>query len=185
MAADEDKILFNLVKQGNKPAFDSLFHKYYVRLCRFVLSYTKSKDMAEETVQEVFVKIWCQRASLEIETSVVSYLFTAVKNHAFNELKKISIRKKYESEYTEKEVRELEKSPVIKQDDFKNALINAMTELPEKCREIFQLCKNDGLTYDEIAVYLNISPKTVDNQMGIAFKKLRELLKPVLEELLE
>ncbi|MFO7656580.1 MAG: RNA polymerase sigma-70 factor [Bacteroidales bacterium] len=185
MAADEDKILFDFIKQGNKPAFDTLFNKYYVRLCRFAMSFTRTKDLAEETVQDTFIKIWCQRADLDITTSVVSYLFTAVKNHAFNEVKKAGIRRNHEAAYAGKTESEAQKSPAINESNFRVAVGKAMMQLPQKCREIFQLCKNDGLTYDEIAEYLNISAKTVENQMGIAFKKLRELLKPELEGLIE
>lgn len=185
MTADEDKKLFILIKQGNKPAFDNLFTKYYVRLCRFAFSFTKSKELAEETVQNTFIKIWCQRNDLEVSISLISYLFTAVKNQALNELKKIVIRKNYEAEFVSLSEAEDENAQKINQLKFKSEVGMAVEQLPEKCREIFQLCKNDGLTYDEIAEYLNISPKTVDNQMGIAFKKLRELLKPVFEQLIE
>ncbi len=185
MAADEDKILFLRVKQGEKPAFDILFNKFYVRLCRFAISYTKSRELAEETVQNMFIKLWCQRESLEINTSVISYLYTAVRNQALNELKKTLIRKNYESEFVSQAGTMSENSVIINEKNFKVSLGKAIEQLPEKCREVFILCKNEGLTYDEIAEYLKISPKTVDNQMGIALKKLRELLKPVFEQLLE
>ena len=185
MDIDQDKILFLRVKQGDKPAFDILFNKFYVRLCRFAVSFTKSKELAEETVQNMFIKLWCQRDRIEIKTSVISYLFTAVRNQALNELKKTLIRKNYESEYISHIETMNDNSSNVNEKNFKATLGKAMEQLPEKCREIFILCKNEGLTYDEIAEYLKISPKTVDNQMGIALKKLRELLKPVFEHLIE
>ena len=185
MTADQDKILFLQIGQGNKSAFDTLFEKYYTRLCRFAYSFTKSVELAEEAVQNTFVKLWLQRNSIEITTSVVSYLFTAVRNHALNELKKITVRRSYESEYAENKTVEYLVGQNIKEGKFRNSVNKAVERLPEKCREIFQLSRNDGLTYDEIAEYLKISKKTVENQMGIAFKKLREILKPVLSQIIE
>lgn len=182
MASDEDIRLIQEIKKGDRNSFNILFEKYYVRLSRFALSYTKSKDLAEEAVQNMFVKIWCQRNHLEITTSVISYLFTAVKNQALNEIKKLMVRKNYEAEYAEKPIENISS---LDEKSFKKEVDSAVDQLPEKCREIFILSRSDGLTYEEIAEYLNISKKTVDNQMGIAFKKLRELLKPVLSKIIE
>lgn len=180
MASENDKILFIQVKQGNKNAFDILFKKYYVRLCHFALSFTKSYDVAEETVQNIFVKIWCQRDSIDISTSFISYMFTAVRNQMLNELKKDSIRKNHETKYSGNLEPPSEDNPAINIGNFNIAVSQAVCKLPEKCREIFRLSKNDGLTYDEIADYLKISVKTVENQMGIAFRKLRESLQPLM-----
>jgi RNA polymerase sigma-70 factor, ECF subfamily len=183
--AEKDKILFSQVKQGDRKAFDLLFREYYIQLCRFAYSYMHSQNHSEEVVQNVFIKLWENRQKTNISTSFISYLYTAVKNQALNDLKKDYVRKHYESEY------------VNGQDDYdqiefsdsgnskiKIALKNATEMLPPKCREIFELSRADGLTYDEIADYLNISEKTVENQMGIAFKKLREILMPQLSIIL-
>jgi RNA polymerase sigma-70 factor, ECF subfamily len=183
VAADEDKILYDRIRNGDRNSFDSLFQKYYCRLNRFAFSFTKSKELAEEAVQNMFVKLWCQRASLEISTSVAAYLFTAVKNHALNEIKKIGVRTNYESEYLQRN--EGDENVPVNEVIFKKAVQSAVTGLPDKCREIFRLSRNDGLTYEEIAEYLKISKKTVENQMGIAFKKLREILKPALSQIIE
>jgi len=185
VTANDDKILFLQIRQGNKSAFDTLFQKHYTRLCRFAFSFTKSGEIAEEAVQNTFVKIWCQRDSLEITSSVISYLYTAVRNHALNELKKINIRKGYEAGFAHYIEKETDNDQKLNKTGFKNFVKKAVEQLPVKCREIFMLSKNDGLTYEEISEYLEISKKTVENQMGIAFKKLREMLKPVLAQLIE
>ena len=181
----EDKLLFEKIAQKNRLAFDTLFRKYYTRLCRFALSYLKEKELAEECVQEVFIKIWEQADRFNIEGTVLSYLFAATKNTSLNLIKKINTRQKYEIEY------EVQKSDTdsglteIENEKFTVVMLEAINQLPEKCRNIFELSKNDGLTYDEIADYLKISKKTVENQMGIAFKKLREMLRPKLSMMFE
>jgi len=179
VAADQDKILYHQIRQNNKSAFDALFQKYYSRLCRFAYTYTRSLELAEETVQNTFIKIWTQRHSLAITTSVLSYLFTSVRNQSLNEMKKMSVRISHETEFAEGREVEADKNAGLNEEKFKKYVCSAIEQLPEKCLEIFTLSRNDGLTYDEIAGYLGISKKTVENQMGIAFKKLRKLLAPI------
>ncbi len=181
----EDKRLFEKIAQKNRLAFDTLFRKYYTRLCRFAIRYLKDENMAEECVQELFIKIWEQADHLHVEGAVISYLFAAVKNTALNLIKKENTRHKYETAYEDPSSTEEMSISEIENESFASLVIGAVNKLPEKCREIFKLSKDDGLTYEEIADYLNISKKTVENQMGIAFKKLREMLKPKLSLLYE
>jgi RNA polymerase sigma-70 factor, ECF subfamily len=181
----EDKLLFEKITQKNTLAFDTLFRKYYARLCRFAITYLKEEEMAEECVQEVFIKIWEQSDHLQIEGAVISYLFAATKNTALNLIKKESTRQKYESAYEEQNPSADVNISEIENEKVASLVTSAVNKLPGKCREIFMLSKDDGLTYEEIADYLKISKKTVENQMGIAFKKLREILKPKISLLFE
>lgn len=179
MKADQDILLFKEVQKGNRGAFNALFKKYYQPLCRFCYHHVSSKDVSEEIVQDVFVNTWENSAKTEIRISVAAWLYTLVKNHALNYLKKEKTRKKYEENASIEE----ENEPAYDTAKFKKELEKGMQKLPEKCRLIFQLSKSEGLSYDEIAEYLDISKKTIENQMTIAFRKLKETLLPSWNEI--
>ncbi len=170
-----DKELIIKIKNGNEPAFDTLFRKYYASLTRFAMMFTKNEDSADEVVQSFFVKFWNQKDDLKINSSVKSYFYTSVRNTALNFLKKEKTRNIYE----EKNEPEAENETLdIANNKFTEIYETAVNNLPERTKEVFVLSKNEGLTYKEIAEYLQISTKTVENNMGIAFKKLREMLMP-------
>ncbi len=170
-----DKELINKIKNGNEPAFDALFRKYYASLARFAMMFTKNEDNADEIVQSFFVRLWEQKEGLKINSSVKSYFYTSVRNTALNFLKKEKTRniyqKKHEAE-SKNDILDIENNKITK------IYETAVNNLPERTKEVFVLSKNEGLTYKEIADYLQISAKTVENNMGIAFKKLREMLMP-------
>lgn len=140
------------------------------------MMFTKNADNADEVVQAFFVKLWQQRGGLKIKSSVKSYLYTSVRNTALNFLKKEKTRNIYE----EKLELENDNKDVLSSEGTKFAEIyeTAVNQLPERTKEVFILSKNEGLTYNEIAEYLQITAKTVENNMGIAFRKLREYLMP-------
>ena len=171
-----DKELFSKIKKGDEKAFDILFRKYYAPLARFAMMFTKNEENADEVVQAFFVKLWQQRTKLKINSSVKSYLYTSVRNTALNFIKKEQTRTMYEEGFvqTEKEPETVQ----IENEDFNKIYQEAVEKLPERTREVFILSKNEGLSYNEIADFLQISAKTVENNMGIAFKKLREFLMP-------
>jgi len=137
---------------------------------------------SEEAVQEVFINIWDQRQCLVISKSLISYLFQAVRNKVYEQFRKVKTRAKYEEEY----IANIPEYDEPRESDMSNYEIaclvwKAVEQLPDKCKEIFQLSRDEGLTYNEIAKHLDISAKTVENQMGIAFKKLREILSPMMK----
>lgn len=177
MEPTNEKILFEEIKNGNEHTFEILFKNYYPYLCHFASQFLTDDIAAEEVVQDIFVKLWEKRKSIIIESSVKSYLFKMVKNQCLN----IIQHNKIKNQYAEK----VKETPLLNQttSDFYNAVelsqaieksINAM---PEKRKEIFKLSREEGLKYKEIAEKLKISIKTVEAQMGIALKYLREKLK--------
>lgn len=134
-------------------------------------------DSAEEIVQQVFVNLWKHRHEMEADKSIRSYLYTSVKNRCLNHLRD---HKKHRSHYLDIEL-ELE-IPVrdhdrLSEKDLEQQLQQALDKLPEKCREVFMLCRFQDMKYKEVAQQLNISPKTVEAQMSKALKILREELK--------
>ncbi len=172
-----DKLLIEQVREGNEKAFRKLFDTYRNDLYRFSLSMVVSKDYAEEIIQDVFLKVWVKRITLNQELSIKSYLFTMTRNKSISFLKKAANNRKLREEIfyksqksvnpTEKYIREAELE-IIKQD--------ALDLLPPRRRLIFEMSRNDGKNYKEIAQELGISQNTVRNQMSMALETLRNFI---------
>lgn len=175
MNGEIEQHLFQKIKAGDQVAFNRAFDLYYTRLCFFADNVLHDFDISRSIVQQVFVDLWINHEKLNILFSLKSYLFQAVKNESLDFLK----HKKVESKYLEKFQNEEE--PVWFQDQIEEAELNdkinsAIQQLPEKCREIFILCRFEEMKYAEIAAKLNISVKTVEMQISIALKKIRQKL---------
>ena len=175
--------LFDKIKQRDKAAFDVLFRTYYVKLCRFSFAFCCSQEDAEESVQEMFIYLWEKAPDIRIEFSVKAYLFTSTRNYTLNIMKKNQTELNYRNAYAEQTDND-DDEKAISDTQISELIGQGVKTLPEKCREIFILCKMEGLTYEEISEYLKISEKTVENQMGIALRKLREYLHPKLQRIL-
>lgn len=151
---------------------------YYAPLCAFAVQYVKDQDVAEDLVQDLFVRVWQDREKISVSTSLKSYLFASVRNRALNTMKVSSRMRpldeqniglvadsdRDEAEYTDRSAR----------------VLAAIELLPEERRKVFKLSRNEGLKYHEIAARLGISIKTVENQMGKALKTLRTELADLL-----
>jgi len=167
-------IIFQQIKKGDEAAFSRLFDGYYAALCFFAAKYLSDLDLARSVVQQVFVDIWVKREKIDVTQSVKSYLYQSVKNRCIDVLRK----KKNNTEISET-IENLNQMPfhdLVEEAELNDCINRAINQLPGKCREIFLLCRFEGLKYAEIAQKLNISVKTVEMQMGIALKKLREIL---------
>jgi len=177
MDLNDDKELYAKLKQGNGPAFKVLFQKYYAFLCHYATQFLHDREMAEETVQELFVHLWEKRESLSIESSVKNYLFRSVRNQCLNQLQKQKIRKQYASKVIESAQQEIDPEQSFLEVDLMELIEKSIESLPPRRQEIFRLSREQGLKYQEIADQLNISVKTVEAQMGLALKHLRDHLK--------
>lgn len=159
-------------------AFESLFYLLNTPLIKFSTMYIHQKEAAEEIVSDVFVKCWLTRKDLSDVRNIDTYLFVAVKNQSLNYLKKYShihlVRVEDTSEvrlvkpHTPQEA--LEKKELF----FK--MEQSIGELPQQCRIIFRLVKEEGIKYKEVAEILNISPRTVQTQLFRAMKKLSAVM---------
>lgn len=166
--------IFQQIKNGDESDFSRLFDHYYAPMCFFAVKFLNDMDISRSVVQQVFVDLWIKREKLNVEHSVKSYLFQCVRNRSIDYLRQ---QKSYIqiSESTE----EMLIAPfrdLIEESEMYSHVNSTINQLPEKCREIFILCRQDGLKYSEIAQKLNISVKTVEMQMGIALKKIRSSL---------
>ena len=166
-----DPELLKMIRQGNEESFAKAFDHYYTSLCYFTDKYIHDLDESRSLVQQVFVDLWIKRDKLVIQHSLKSYLFKAAQNSALDYLKHKLVETKYLNDIKPEEI--IVERDLIEEAEL-NARINAaIGELPEKCREIFILCRFEELRYTEIALRLGISVKTVEMQMGIALKKLK------------
>jgi RNA polymerase sigma-70 factor (family 1) len=178
---ETDQAVFSAIRSGQIPAFEMLFKTHYKPLCRYANSYLKDPDGAEELVQATFIGLWEKRTFISIESSLKAYLYRAVRNSCLNELKHEQVKQKYlaqESIRGEKLADSADHLAI--HSELEKKIREALDTLPQQCRLIFTLSRFEELKYQEIADQLNLSVKTVENQMGKALKLMRIQLKDYL-----
>lgn len=172
-----DTVTLNMLQQGNEEVFESVFKQHFNSLHAYAFTILKDAVSAEEVVQSLFLKLWERKDALNIQTSVKSYLYRATYNDCMNILKHLQVRQKHQDHVSYFHDRTTENaSSKLQENELKNELQKALKLLPEKCRTIFQMSRFEELKYQEIADQLDISIKTVENQMGKALKILRHAL---------
>ena len=162
-------------------AFEELFRAYFAPLMSFSRRILADEDGAREVVHQVFINLWEKRDEIDLSTSLKSYLFTSVNNRSLNVIRD---RKKFSSEEVPEIAGEWDVSAQIESMELEEKIQEVIASLPEKCRKIFELNRFEGLKYSEIAAQLDISVKTVENQMSKALRILREQLRKYLTILL-
>lgn len=166
--------IIGAIREGNERIFEETFRKYYQSLCNYANSILKEMDEAEEVVQNLFMSIWEKRNDLEINISLKSYLYRAVHNHCLNRIKHLKVREEYQQYATNFYDASYESvSQTVMKNELETKIEEAIRKLPEQCRLIFRMSRFEELKYHEIAEQLEISPKTVENQIGKALKILR------------
>jgi RNA polymerase sigma-70 factor (family 1) len=171
MEIQENELVHSLTKD-NLLAFNTLYKKYSGRLYRFALGYLKSAEESEELVQEVFTIVWEKRKELNKELSFKSFLFTI----SFNIIRKHFRARSYLSEYLNSgsvDEADTQTTQNITYDSLYHYLTKLVNQLPLRRREVFILSRFEGLSVKEIASQLNISHKTVENQLTDALKFIR------------
>lgn len=150
-------------------------------MCNYAYTFVQDRDEAEEIVQTTFLSVWEKKEALEIRTAVKPYLYAMVRNACLNVLK----HEKIKQQHVEVELAVAERSTesvvrTVMASELESRISDAMEKLPEQCRLIFKLSRFEDLKYAEIAEQLDISVKTVENQMGKALRIMREQLKEYL-----
>jgi RNA polymerase sigma-70 factor (ECF subfamily) len=175
--SEPDTTLVSRIKSGDQFAVKELFRRYYSSLCRFTYKFIYSKEDVEDIVEGIFEKLWINRDKLDPSQPIKGYLFKSVRNQALDFLKN---RKNRNARLGDEEyARESDQDPMkdLCDKDLAIAIQKAIERLPKKCRIVFTLNRQDGLTYSEIASVLEISEKTVENQIIRALKHLRKDLR--------
>jgi RNA polymerase sigma-70 factor, ECF subfamily len=181
MATDLE--LFERIKKGEEVAFESLFRMYYKSLCYFSFKIVKDSIAAEEIVQDIFFYVWEKRETLSLTTSVKSYLFKSVHNNSLKLLRHRKIVADYETKAKNSPDAAFELQENYAEIGEMIHIINrSLEEAPFRTREIFELNRNEGFKYQEIAEKMNISVKTVEAHMTQMLKMLRKNLKEYLDE---
>jgi len=171
---DEVHIL-NLLKNGDTDAYLSIYNRYYNQLYSHVLRYIKIQELAEDIVQDVFLKLWNIRGQLKPELSVKSYLYRIGRNDVFKMMKRIAVDTELRARIAESiEEINLEQAPDMQWREYSLMLENAISKMPPQRRRVFKLCRQEGKTYEETAAMLGISKYTVKEHMMLAMKFLRQ-----------
>lgn len=166
--------VFRKMQQGDPSALEYFFQEYMELLYYRALGYVKEPLVAEDIVQEVFIRFWDNRQKVDISVSVAGYLTRSVVNSAKNYLEHISVRQRYEKEFlSENPDKAEEPSEAEDLEQLRERLKIFVDSLPEKCREIFLLACIEGLKYREVAERLGVSVNTVKTQVKSAYAKLR------------
>ena len=159
---------------------ERLFKEFQPMLVSFAYNYLRSAEDSKGVVQEVFLAVWNNRENLRLDGNLKSYLFTATKNKCLNFIEK----KKLQtisldnapgdfSPVSRIANDEPDSNEVMAAAELRATIFDEIHRLPEKCRAVFLLSREEGLSYKEIAEKLSVSPKTVENQIGIALKRIR------------
>jgi RNA polymerase sigma-70 factor (family 1) len=175
LSADEIRSLqVKIAEKNDEQAFGRLYMAYLHNLLQFANSIIKNDELAEEIVSDVFVRIWQNRKNIDTIDNFKLYLYISTKNTALN----------YLSRHFRKEIVSLDEismniplvaynpEQLLITSEAVKRIEQEISKLPARCRLIFKLVKEDQLKYNDIAKLLNISVKTIDNQMAIAVKKI-------------
>lgn len=169
---------------GDMAAYRFLFYQHFSDLCNFLMIYLHSKELAEEIALEIFTYIWEKRETLQIKATFKSFLFASAKNKAISLYRKEQKKMFTTIDLAQPVFPEDTSSQQLMENDELREIINAaIDKLPEKSRQIYRLAWEENLSHKEIAEQLGITPKTVENHVGIALRKLRESLKPYYKQI--
>lgn len=170
------------VVEINTAVLNTLFKTHYDELCRYAFSILKDQDEAEDIVQRLFIKLWEKRNTIGVIDNIRSYLFRSTFNMSLNEQKRMQRMPKSEENIHQKAFIQSGEitSDLLLSSELQERIDRAILILPEKCRDVFHLSRNEQLSYKEIAEKMDISPKTVENQIGKALRIVREELKDYL-----
>lgn len=169
---------------GRGPApwsrFEEVFRATYAELCTYARRYVDDDATAEDVVQEVFAAVWENRADRPVSDLGPAYLYRAVRNRALNRVRDGERTESLDAPEAPDAETSLGARDVRRRREVASAVDEAVDDLPPRCRQVFLLVRERGLSYREAAERLDLSPSTVETQMGRALRRLRESLAPLL-----
>lgn len=160
------------LKRSNPVVFKAVYDLYWTRLYVSAFNLLRDKEQAEDVVQEVFSYLWNNANTLEIK-NLSAWLFTSVRYQVFNVIRSGKVRDRFENLHVIEEFDSNIAEMKLDREDIQRRLVAGLEELPPRCKEIFLLSRFEYLSYKEIAERLELSEKTIENQISIALKKLR------------
>ncbi len=161
------------LNKDREEEFEKVFKAHFKSLHAYARTIVRDDIMAEEMVQNVFCRLWEKTEQIEIRESVSGYLYRSVYHESLNYLKHLKVREAYHNYAVNNMEHSNNTSHNLELHELEYRLENALKELPEKCRTIFQMSRFEELKYQEIADRLQLPVKTIENQMGKALRLLR------------
>jgi RNA polymerase sigma-70 factor (family 1) len=162
----------------DQQAFKELFRRFYPGLKKFAYSICHCKEEAEEAVSDVFVRIWLKRKTIDHIHNLKLYLYIATRNYSINYLRAHKQIESIQLEDLKVDIDSMVSNPQqqLISAELEQQLLAAVNELPSQCKIIYKLVKEDGLKQKEVAELLHLQPKTVENQIAIAVRKIGQTL---------
>ena len=176
MIIEKDQVLVSNLKAGDIKAYEALYEKYRNRLYHFAFGYLKSHVEAEGLVQDVFVIIWKKRADLKPECSFKSYIFTIGFNQIKGMFSKRTAHRNYMNSKADGESLDYSTMNRVDYTFLMDNLMGVVAKIPLRRRETFMKSRFDGLSVKEIAQEMEVSPKTVENQITLALRFIKSNL---------
>lgn len=180
MHTTEDIAFVDRIRSGDQSALKALYAQHFTSLVRVATHLCDDTAQARDAVQQAFITLWLKRETIQIGISPGAYLRRMVINEALAQKRKTDRRASLQQRLPQAHVTHTDVEDALAQKEVQEAIRSAIDALPERCGEIFRLSRYSEMTYAEIAEALEISVKTVENQMGKALKILRESLKGYL-----
>jgi len=176
MIPTNEKQLLNRLSKGDSLALKELFDAYHPRLYRKIYLIVRRQDIADDLAQQVFIRLWEKRFEIQVESNFGAYLMKMGVNEALTDIRKKKNKIVPLTNQLHTEIAPENSDNNIRFSEQQQKIDNALKSLPDRCREIFLLSRQEFLTYQQIATKLSISKKTVEAQMGKALMLLRKNL---------
>ncbi len=176
----QEKYIIEGLRSGRESAYRQLFDQYYQKLVVFANKYLEDLESARDIVQEFYLYLYESRHSISIQTSLKSYLYSAVKNRCLNQVKHEQVKEKHRNmSRSEANVPDPDLEEIMDAVELEARVYEIVSKLPEKCRQIYIMSRVDGKRNREIADELNLSLRTVETQISKALKSLKNSLLPL------
>lgn len=174
---NSDSEIIRRIREGDKREFETLFRSSYASLVRYAQTILKDTDSSEEIVQELFFRLWQDKEKLKIDSSLKGYLFRSVHNRCLHFIEHQKVAERHADEIAA--TADLTSEPVTEAiyfSELQARVAKVLERLPQRCSEIFRMSRFEGMKYNEIALKLSVSLKTVEANMGRALKEFRKEL---------
>ena len=171
--------------EGNESAFKQIYDRYWLSIYKTVKRYTKSPEVAEDIVQEIFTTLWNNRSSFKEVINLEYYLITMAKNLTYKTLRKMAFEKTVKNHWSAEDLQaENSANSAILDQQYAQLIQQAVRLLPSQQKQIFHMAKVEGLSHKDIAAQLKISRLTVKTHMAKALRSIRHYLQPHLSNYL-
>ncbi|HEY8954501.1 RNA polymerase sigma-70 factor [Chitinophaga sp.] len=171
---NEEAVLLQRLQQGDTEAYIKLYDQYYPSLYTYILHFINIPELAEDALQEVFIKIWEIRERINPELSFSGYLYRITRNHVFKLLKKISADAALRLQVMQELQQQTEDADTqLLWKQYESLLHQAIAQLPPQRQKVFRLCREESKSYEEVAIELGISRNTVKEHMVLAMKSIK------------